>query len=590
MFWYLEKDRPIHQMLDIQKIVRADKWDEVSKDEKAKIATQVGAWEQARGKYLFAPNLKLFKWYLQPHGIKASSAGNRAGKTSGICMDIIMQIEGWHPLQEENLKRLADEAIDTYKDLKGETHDVTWVRPFCQKLVLEKKWIPMPPIYARCVAPDFTTYVEKVIGPEYEKWSTKSMLKEVAYENQNKRIVKWQDGSFMEFMTIAQDVKVHGGAARHVIQVDEEIPIDFWTENNMRRISVNGRILYGATAIEGVTWTEEMIFQRGEQGDPTIYVMEMSTYDNPMNTDKVVKEILKQCADDTDVDIRIYGKRKRRGGNVYKMAKDEKPWVIPRFEIPRDKGLLLLGIDPHPQIEHAMLWQWADYDGLFHELIDGKPNIYNVGEVFEHGSPQEIKYYIDMMEVKLGRKHDHILCDPMAWDPDQRRPEDKIFADQLEDLGLFVQRGSKKRQDNIIRVGGLLTLWHKDMPTSELARSKGNPDMILKLYPDARPQLFTFDDLTATRLERRNWHFTVYKGKAAEEHEKIKPKPVDRADHFMENEGRLCAYIEDYNPDDLIQLPSEDQKTYVNDKGQVVDISFDDDDPVEFDYKDAILG
>ena len=47
MFWYLEKERPIHQMLDIQKIVKADKWGEVSKEEKQKIATQVGAWEQA---------------------------------------------------------------------------------------------------------------------------------------------------------------------------------------------------------------------------------------------------------------------------------------------------------------------------------------------------------------------------------------------------------------------------------------------------------------------------------------------------------------------------------------------------------------
>ena len=100
----------------------------------------------------------------------------------------------------------------------------------------------------------------------------------------------------------------------------------------MRRISVKGRILYGATAIEGITWTEDKIFTPGETGaDPNIYVMDMSTYENPTISDKVVKEILKQCADETDVDIRIHGKRKRRGGNVYKMAKDEAPWIIDRF-------------------------------------------------------------------------------------------------------------------------------------------------------------------------------------------------------------------------------------------------------------------
>jgi hypothetical protein len=576
-------------MIAIKKIVDSDKWDEVSNEEKQSISKEISVWESARGRYLYAPNMKLFKFFLQPHGIKATSSGNRAGKTSGICVDVLMQIEGWHPLQEENLKRLADEAIDEYKDLKGKVHDVTWVKSWCQKLVLEKRWIPAPPIYARCVCPDFTTYVEKVIGPEYEKWGTQGMMKEIAYENQNKRIIKWVDGGFMEFMTIAQDLKVHGGAARHVIQVDEEIGQEYWVENNMRRISLNGRILYGATAIEGVTWTEEAIFQRGEQGDPTIYVMEMSTYENPMNTDKVVKEILKQCMDETDVDIRIHGKRKRRGGSVYKMAKDEKPWVIERFEIPRDKGLLLLGIDTHPQIEHALLWLWADYDGLFHELIDGSPNLYNVGEVFEHGSVSTIKYYIDLMEAKLGRKHDQALCEPAAWQVDQAKPEDKSLADQFADEGVFVQKGSKDRTANIIRVGGLLTLAHKDMPISELARTKGNPDMIMKLYPAARPRLFTFSDLMVTRVERRNWHFTVYKGKAAEEHEKIKPKPVDRSDHMMETEGRLCAYVEDYNPDELIRLPMEDETTYVNDKGQIIDITFDDDDDIDRDFDDAIL-
>ena len=218
------------------------------------------------------------------------------------------------------------------------------------------------------------------------------------------------------------------------------------------------------------------------------------------------------------------------------------------------------------------------------------PNLYNVAEVFEHGSIQEMKYYIDLTEAKLGRKHDYALCDPMAWNPDQRKPEEKLFADQLSDIGVFVQKGSKKRADNILRVSDLLTLHHKDMPVSEIARAKGNPDMILKLYPEAKPRLFTFSDLARTRYERRNWHFPVYKGAAVAEHDKIKAKPVDKDDHMMENEGRCAAFIEDFNPDDLIQLPTEDEKTYVNEKGDVIDIKFDDDDDIYYDYKDAILG
>jgi len=128
------------------------------------------------------------------------------------------------------------------------------------------------------------------------------------------------------------------------------------------------------------------------------------------------------------------------------------------------------------------------------------------------------------------------------------------------------------------------------MPVSELARAKGNPDMILRLYPDARPRLFTFKDLERTRLERRNWHYPVYRNQALIEHERIKPKPVDKDDHMMENEGRICAFVADFNPTELLILPGEDDKTYVNDRGERIDVSFDDEDDLEYDYKDAILG
>jgi len=575
MYWYL-KPREERPLAISQKAV--ENLDKMTEDERKKVHLQLLEWDKARGRFFYEPNDKLRKWYLQPHRYKATSAGNRAGKTSGLAIDVIMQIEGWHPLQKQNMERLIEEAYEE------------WVRKWLKELYEKEEWIRKPPIYARVVAPDFPNYVEKVIGPEYEKWATQTELAEIAYTNQNKRIIRWKDGSFVEFMTVQQDLKSHGGSARHVIQVDEEINQEFWVENNMRIISLNGRMLYGATAVDGVTWTEEAIFQRGEQGDDSIYCMEMSTYDNPINTDEVVTEILKQCTDETDVDIRIYGKRKRRGGAVYKMVKDENPWIVPRFDIPLDKGLLVMAIDPHPQIQHAVLWAWADYDGLFHDLIDKLPNIYNVGEIFEYGSPQELIYYIDMMETKLGRKHDYALCDPAAWQVDQNKPEENSLADQYGDLGVYVQKGSKDRQANIIRVGGLLTLHHPKMPVADLARAKGNPDLVLKLYPDARPRLFTFEDLSRVRFERRNWHFPVYRNQAIAEHDKIKPKPVDKDDHMMENEGRVCSFIEDFNPEELIQMPTEDQRTYVNDKGEHVDVSFDDDDNLEYDYKDAILG
>ena len=589
MYWYIESNRPLEQIRRFEEIRKSDEaFAKLSKADLDIISKQLSSWHGAMGKYLYAPNMKLFKAYLQPHSIIASSAGNRAGKTSGHVINVIMQIEGWHPLQKQNLERLCDEAVNEYIDTLGEKHDVSWVKPHCKKLYSEKKFLPDPPIYGRCVAPDYPNYIEPIIGPEYEKWATKSMLAEVAYTNMNKRIINWKNGGYVKFLTIQQELKAHGGWAGHVVHIDEEIPQEYWVENNMRLMSLDGRILYGATAIEGVTWTEEAIFEKGENGDPNIYVFEMSSYENPWNTEDVVKRLLEQCMDETDVDIRIHGKRKRRGGKVYPMCKDTKPWIIPSFEIPKLKGLLVMAIDPHPQIENAILWTWVDYEGIFHDLIEGKPNLYNVAEIFEHGNVKAMNYYIELTEANLGRKHDYVVCDPSAWNVDQNKPEERSLADQYGDFGIYVQKGSKDRTANIIRVGGLLTLWHERMPVSEMARAKGNPDIILRDYPDARPQLFTFEELRVLRQERRNWHYPVYRRAALAEHNQIKPKPVDKDDHLLECEGRIGAFVDDFNEQELITMPAEDHRTYTNSKGEVLDISFDDNEDLNIDFTDAI--
>jgi hypothetical protein len=467
-----------------------------------------------------------------------------------------MMIEGWHPLQKVNLEKIAKKGI-TKK-----------IRDWAKFLLDNGLWIAEPPIKARMVAIDYPNYVEKIIGPEVEKWMTHEYVdpRDVAYMNQNRRVIRWKKdsparGGFLEFLTQMQPIKSHGGSARHVVWVDEEILQDYWSENAMRVISLDGRMLYGATATEGISWTEESIFQKAEQeaNDPDnnkyeVYMMEMSTYDNPTNTREVIDKIRNQCVDETDIDIRIHGKRKRKGGLVYSMARDQAPWIIPRFEIPQDKGLLILALDPHPQIPHALLWVWVDYEGLMYPLVNNKPNLYEVGESFEPGTVQAIHIHIEKMEEYLKRQHDYFIVDPIAWNTEQHRPEDTPLAEQLEDYGLLPERASKDRTANILRVSQLLTLQHNDMGNDEYVRSLVNPELILTKYAEARPRLMTFEDLERTRYERRNWHYPTYRNQSLIEHEKIKPKPVDKDDHMMENEGRVVAYIDEYNFDELIQM------------------------------------
>ena len=566
MYWYLEleRNRPISRMRELERLrhsyrcpacgsdlVKArgkqsgrkflycrecgkryeywevkSKFDELPAKKIKEIAEVIQGWVSARGRYLYVPNEKEYWYYLQPHMIKGISGGNRSGKTCTTVIDMVMQIEGWHPLQRENLKMLAEEAIDVR------------VREIARELLSDGKWIHDPPIQARVVAPDYSNYVDKILGPEYEKWLTHSEVKEISYDNDRRRRIEWKNGSMLEFLTTQQDIKSHGGSARHAIQVDEECPQDYWIENMMRIISVGGRMLIGATAVDGVTWTEKEIWEPGEKGHPDIYVMTLSTYDNPVNTKEVIEKIKGQCRDQVEIDIRIYGKRRMRGGHVYPEYQEREPWVIKPFRIPKEGGQLILAVDPHPSIPHAVLWVWVDFDGRFHSLIDGKPNLYEVAYMFRGGTIPELVQKIREIEdnywVLNGRRHGFFLLDPSAWNKSQTEENTKTVYDLFVENGLYPMKGSKDL------VGGILEV-------RELLKVDEGAEI-------DHPRLMTFNDNSVNfndppyhnenylLYEKRSYHYPdprrdFMMGKTP------KQKPVDKDDHLMENERRIVQFV-----------------------------------------------
>jgi len=337
MYWYLRDEHPYDILKEIAALDNTmvkvgdelkSKFELMPDKERVELVRQMASWDSAPGRYIYHPNPKEEWFFLQPHTIKGISGGNRSGKTCTITVDIVAQIEGWHPLQRGNLEKIALNA-------KSEK-----VRSHCSRLVDEKKWIASPPIQARCVAVDYP-FMEKNNGPEYVKWASQGDLKYIGFDNEKKRKITWKNNSFVEFMSHEQQTDTHGGVSRHVIQYDEESPKEKWDEGMMRIMSANGRMLYGCTGVEGVTWSDEVIWEPGLRGDdPRIYAMEMSTYDNPTVSDEMINLIKSLCTTEEDVEIRIFGKRVRKGGNVYDMARDDYPWVVPVFEEARVFGEL----------------------------------------------------------------------------------------------------------------------------------------------------------------------------------------------------------------------------------------------------------
>lgn len=218
--------------------------------DKVQLVQQLHSWYQSMGRNFYDPNPKGRRFHLSLAQSKVAFGGNRSGKSATCTLDVIMQCEGWHPLQRMNLEELRENALDD------------WVRDHCEYVLDNGLWIPDPPIMARCVAVDFPNGVEKICGPEYIKWASKGEVEYNGYANEKKRRIVWKNGSELEFMSTDQDLDTHGGTARHVIHVDEECPPEYWQENMMRTISVGGRMILGMTAVNGITWVKHKLWDR----------------------------------------------------------------------------------------------------------------------------------------------------------------------------------------------------------------------------------------------------------------------------------------------------------------------------------------
>jgi len=528
MFWYLTKpeERPRKLLIEIARQVETGEFEKLPVENQRKVTQQVKFWNQSQGKYLYDPNDKAYWWFLQPHWIKGIRGGNQSGKSATCILDLDMQMEDWHPLQRKNMERIIEETWDVR------------VKKWLTMLYERRIFYANAPVAMRCVGVDYP-FIERVVGPEFEKWSSADMIEDVGYSHEKKRKITYTNGSYCEFMTHEQSAIQHAGAKLDGIYCDEELPKALWEQSKLRVSSKNGRLTLGMTAEKGITWTDSEVWKPGlTHKHKSIYAEEFSTYDNPVQTQEMVDKIKESCKSDIEIGIRIYGHSTPRGGRVYGMAQESEPWIIPAFEIPKDSGHLFMAIDVHGKLPHAVLWQWVDYEGLFHPLFTDKngiehPNIYNVAEVWETCNIPTLADFIrEKEQYELKRKHDFAICDPYAWNTDQNNP--KTIADQLIEAGLMISKATKDRDAGIQLVRTMLSL--------EIGRvlPEDSPDVTVQVRD--YPQLMTFDHLTELIGERRKYRWKEPRQRFHDD-VAVQQKPVDKDDHFMENEYRICLMV-----------------------------------------------
>lgn len=188
--------------------------------------------------------------------IGAVFAGNRFGKTAVGLVDDLIQV-------------CDREAVPEH------------LRQF-------KRWDPAEhgPIRGRIAAPKFNENIEQVVFPELKKWVPRHQLAGGGWDeafSKQKRVLRFANGSTIQFLTFDQDVDAHAGAALHFSHFDEEPEGEkgklLWEENMTRLADYNGDFRLTMTPLFGlcVDTETECLTKRGwkrwdelREGEPVL--------------------------------------------------------------------------------------------------------------------------------------------------------------------------------------------------------------------------------------------------------------------------------------------------------------------------------
>ena len=150
-------------------------------------------------------------------------------------------------------------------------------------LAAYKRW--QPPIYVRVVTPDLTNTMEGVVLQKFREWCPVSQLKGGGFDkawDKMQRMLRFKNGSWVQFFSNDQDLDKFGGAALHRVVYDEEPRADIRRECLMRLIDYGGEELFGLTPLHGMSWVYEEFFapwQRGQLDQARLVLVDMD--DNP---------------------------------------------------------------------------------------------------------------------------------------------------------------------------------------------------------------------------------------------------------------------------------------------------------------------
>jgi phage terminase large subunit-like protein len=235
-----------------------------------------------------------------------------------------------------------------------------------------KRWFPgvnaPDGVFGRIVNPSLKLN-ETVILPSFRKWVPAAQLFggswAKAYAKQDS-ILRFRNGSFIEFMAYEQDVDKFGGAARHFVGYDEPPPRQVRDECLMRTVDYGGYEMFAMTPLKAnVGWVRRDIWKKRES--PDITVVKGSIHDNSTLDDKQKRIALEGLGSDLWRLAREYGDFVDIGGLIYpeferSVVDDLAPAVVREWDIVVgiDPGVRNCGITFHGFDRDNSMWTFAE--------------------------------------------------------------------------------------------------------------------------------------------------------------------------------------------------------------------------------------
>ena len=295
----------------------------------------------------YKPHQKQEDFAKDQHKHRLYIGGNRSGKTVAGVVEDIRYLKGEHPHRK----------------------------------------VPEVPVRGRVVGVDFASGIDKILLPQFAQWMPKSLLVNGSWEDsysKERRVLKLENGSFVEFMSYDQDLQKFAGTSRHFVHFDEEPPELVYDECRARLVDTNGDWWMTLTPVEGMEYIYEQVYLPGKDGHALFGVTEVEMSDNPYLDPTAIEEYLSSLTPEQRA-IREKGQFIQVGGAVFKEFNQLTHTIPPEhFKLSR-KHRIYVSVDYGWRDPTAILWHAVAPDGhivTFAEHYQSQMTIAEHAEVF----------------------------------------------------------------------------------------------------------------------------------------------------------------------------------------------------------------